>query len=176
LRAVLEDDVVLGVTALELERDFFVEVVLRILGFPVAKGHSEFVQQCAVDETCVLRRAVEFVLGDEGQVVLAAPAFQQVLERFAHHGFTVRAANLLQAVEFTQVLIDEYLAHWRRAFFCAGAGLRAAASSIAPSCISGSVAGTRTRPAKRPRSTTVVSEVRLRGGAVMACRRWLRAS
>jgi hypothetical protein len=108
---VFEDDVVLRVAALELVFDLGVEDVFGILGLPVAEGHAQLMQQRAVDEARVFRRAVELVLGDEDQVVLLAPALEQVLERLAHHRFAVRAADLLQHVELGEVLVDQDLAH-----------------------------------------------------------------
>jgi len=111
LRAVLEDDVVLRIATLELERDLGVDVVLRILGFPVAEGHAQLVEQCAVDEARVVGGAVELVFGDEHEVVLLAPALEQVLEGFANDRFAVRSADLLQSVEFAEVLVDQDLAH-----------------------------------------------------------------
>ena len=53
LGAVLEDDVVLRVATLELVRDLGVEVVLFVLGFPVAERQAQFVHQRAVDVTAL---------------------------------------------------------------------------------------------------------------------------
>ena len=111
LRAVLEEDVVLRVAALELEGDLGVQVVGLVLGFPVAEGHAQHVQQGAVDIAAFAGLGVEFVLGHKLQVLLAAPGFEQVLERLAHHRFTQAAADFLDPVELGQVLVDQNLAH-----------------------------------------------------------------
>jgi hypothetical protein len=45
------------------------------------------------------------------QVVLLAPALEQVLEHLAHDRFAVRAADLFENVELGEVLVDQDLAH-----------------------------------------------------------------
>jgi len=111
LGAVLEHDVVLRVAAAEFGGDLGVEVVAVVLGFPVAEWHAQFVQQGAVYVAAVAGLGVEFVLGHEHEVVLAAPALEQVLERLAHHRFAAAAADFLEPVEVGEVLVDEDLAH-----------------------------------------------------------------
>ena len=98
LGAVFEDDVVLRVAALELVADLVVEVVVRVLGLPVAEGHAQFVQQRAIDECLSLVALSMLVLGDETQVVLPAPALEQILERLAHDGFALTAADFFDDV------------------------------------------------------------------------------
>src|SRR5574337_1902487 len=85
----------------------------RPRGLPVTAGGLLLSARSnrAVDEAGVAGLAVELVLGDEDQVVLPAPALEQVLERLAHDRFARRAADLLQPVEFGEVLVDEDLAH-----------------------------------------------------------------
>ena len=60
---VLEDDVVARVASVELGMDFGVEVVVAVLGLPVAAGHAEGVADCTVGP--VAQGGVELV--DESQ-------------------------------------------------------------------------------------------------------------
>ena len=68
----LENDVVAGVALVELEFDFLFEVVLFVLGFPVAVGQVEGIDQCAVDDDGGATGALDAVLGDEGEMDFAA--------------------------------------------------------------------------------------------------------
>ena len=67
---VLEDDVVAGVATVELGLDFGVEVVVAVLGLPVAPGHAEGVADGAVGP--VAQGCVELV--DEGELVAVVAA------------------------------------------------------------------------------------------------------
>jgi hypothetical protein len=111
LRGVFEDDVVLRIAALELEGDLLVEVVLCVLGLPIAEGHAQLVHQRAIDCADVLGGAVEPVLGDEDQALLVAPVFEQPLEGLAHTALAVAATDLLDPVELGKVLVDQDLTH-----------------------------------------------------------------
>ncbi len=84
----------------------------RVLRFPVAEGHAQFVQQRAVDEARVLGGGCRAcIFGEKTRSWLPAPALEQVAEGAAHHAFAVRAAHPLQPVELREVLVDQDLAH-----------------------------------------------------------------
>jgi len=85
LARVLEDDVVLRIAATELALDLLVEIVLFVLRLPIAERHAQLVQQRSVDNAPLLCRSLDLVLRHEDQIARAAPALEQVLERFAHH-------------------------------------------------------------------------------------------
>ena len=53
---ILEDDVVLRIALRQLLADFLVEIVGRVLGFPVAEGHAQIVEDRAVGADAVLLR------------------------------------------------------------------------------------------------------------------------
>ena len=108
---IAEDDVVLRVALLELLGDLFVKFVGGVLGFPVTQRHAQLVQQRAIDGDVGFGRGLEWVFGQENQVVLAAPGLEQVLERLAHDGLALAAADLLDEVELLEVVVDEDLAH-----------------------------------------------------------------
>ncbi len=127
LGRILEDDVVLRVAAALLERDLGVEVVLLVLGLPVAERQAQRVEQGAVHVPALLGRRLDLVLGNEDQVVRPRPSLEEVLEGLAHHGLAMRARDPVQILELVQVLLDEELAH--------------ALQPLAPSVVSPSAAG-----------------------------------
>ena len=67
---VLEDDVVRGIAAVELALDFGIEVVVGVLGLPVAAGHAEGVLDRAVGPVAML--GVELV--NQGQLLAVVAA------------------------------------------------------------------------------------------------------
>ena len=91
---VLEHDVVPGIAPVELGPNLRVQVVVAVLGLPVAPGHAQGVLHRAVGDD-VARR---FQLGYEHQPfpVLAAVGVQAVLEGRADVQLVVRAAELHQ--------------------------------------------------------------------------------
>ena len=93
---VFEDDVVAGVAAVELGLDFGVEVVVTVLGLPVAAGHAEGVADGAVGP--VAQRGVELV--DEGELVavVAAVGVEAEGEGAADVLLVVGAAEVNEAV------------------------------------------------------------------------------
>jgi hypothetical protein len=101
----------LRVAAAELGFDLGVEVVLLVLRLPVAEGHAQLIEQRAVDVAPVFRLGLDFVFRHEHQIVRTRPAFQQILERFPHHRFAMRARDLAQVLQLVEVLLDEDLAH-----------------------------------------------------------------
>ena len=100
LTNVLEDDVVLGVAALELFRDLFIEIIVAVLGFPVAERHAQFVQQGAIDVALVARQRIEFVFRDEDKIVLFAPGLEQILECLVQHALRVVPETFLRAASW----------------------------------------------------------------------------
>ncbi len=98
LGRVLENNVVLRVAAAELVFDLGVEVVLLVLRLPVAERHAQFVEQRAIHVAPVFRLGLDLVFRHEHEIMRARPAFQQVLEGFAHHRFAVRAGDLTQVL------------------------------------------------------------------------------
>jgi len=121
-----------GVAALELGGDLGIEVVGFVLGLPVAEGHAQFVQQRAVDIAAIAGRGIEFVLGHEYHIVLAAPGLEQILEGLAQHRFTPAPAGLAQAVELGQVLADQRLAQACLPLFFPGADFSTARRGVCP--------------------------------------------
>lgn len=111
LARIFEDDVVLRIAALELQLDLGVEVVALVLGFPVAEWQAQAVQQRAVHVAAFPGGRFDFVFGNEGEVVRAAPVLQQILECLAYHALAVRATDLAQPREFGEVVLDQHAGH-----------------------------------------------------------------
>ena len=76
---VLENNVVSGIAPVELGLDFGVQVVVGVLGFPVAPRHSQRVLHRAVG--FVARRGLQFRDQYQPFPVVAAVGIQTVLER-----------------------------------------------------------------------------------------------
>lgn len=55
---------------------------------------------------------LEWVFGQENQVVLAAPGLEQILEGLAHDGFALATADPFDQVKLLEVFVNEKLAHW----------------------------------------------------------------
>ena len=96
-----------------------VEAVLAILEGKVdkvqrsleAKMHAA-AEALAFEQAALLRDQLKALASTtEHQVVAARIALEQVLERLAHHRFAVHAADLAQAREFVEVLVDEQFRH-----------------------------------------------------------------
>lgn len=87
------DDVVARIAFPRLGGDLGVEIVIGVLGFPIAERHAQRVEQCAVEVDAVLLRRGDCMLGNEQQVVGAAPALEQILERLAQHAFAAAARD-----------------------------------------------------------------------------------
>ena len=85
----LENDIVAGVAFVELEFDFFFEVVLFVLGFPVAVRQVEGIDQCAVDDDGGAAGALDAVLGDERELHFATALGEKVLEGAADGHFVI---------------------------------------------------------------------------------------
>lgn len=112
---VLEDDVALRIAAAELESDLGVQIILLVLGLPVAEGDAQLVQECAIHVPAVLCGRDDLVLWDEDEVIRLAPGLEQVLEGLADHRLSSVAGELLEISEVVQVLVNENLAHARTA-------------------------------------------------------------
>ena len=110
-RIVGEDDIVLWIALAEFRLDLGRKVVVLVLRFPIAERHAQAVEQRAVDIDARHLPGQDVVFGDELQVVRAAPAFQQVLERLAQHAFAPAARNRAQPVQFGPVFVDQLTAH-----------------------------------------------------------------
>ena len=82
----LEEDVVARVAGLELALDFRGQVVVNILGLPIAVRQLEIVDQRAVHDDA-LAAGVERELRHEGPAGLAGAGFEEGLEGGAHGGF-----------------------------------------------------------------------------------------
>ena len=76
-----------------MQHDFGIEVVVAVLGLPVAEGHAQLVQQRAIDVALLLGERVQPELRHEDQVVQAAPALEQVLECLADDAFAQLAGD-----------------------------------------------------------------------------------
>lgn len=96
-----------GAAAPRLELDFPVEIVVRVLRFPVAERQAQAVQQRAIDVAPLFGWRFDLVLRHESEVLRAAPALEQVLERLADDAFALAAADLAQARKIAQVVLDQ---------------------------------------------------------------------
>lgn len=110
-RVVAEDDVVLRVAILEFLADLGIQVVVGVLGFPIAQRHAQFMQQRAVNGDVGFGGGLERVFGQKHQPVLFAPGLEQVFECLAHDGLAAAAADLLDEIELLEVVVDQELAH-----------------------------------------------------------------
>ena len=82
----LEEDVVARVAGRELALDLGGQVVVFVLGLPVAVREVELVDQGAVNDDASAGARVDGVLGHEGPAELAGAVFEQGLEGGAHGG------------------------------------------------------------------------------------------
>ena len=106
-QGVLEEDVVARVAAVELARDFGVQVVVGVLGLPVAPRHAQR----------VLHRAVGYDAGEDAQLghqrqllpVIAAVGGQAALERGPDVQLAVGAAVLDQLPLGRVVVLDVWV-------------------------------------------------------------------
>ena len=101
---VLEEDVVFGVAPVELDLDFSVQVVVGVLGLPVAPRHPQRVLDGAV--RLVARGGLQFRDQHQSFPVIPAVGIQAVLERWANVLLVVRTAELYQLLQFGAVLFD----------------------------------------------------------------------
>ena len=109
---ILENYVVLRIAAPELLGDFRVEVVVCVLGFPIAARQPHLgLDQRAVHIAALVQCRLVLVFGDEQQTFALAPVLEQGLEGLAHDGFAVRAGGFAQVGKVVEVLLDEQLAH-----------------------------------------------------------------
>ena len=101
---VLEDDVVLGVAPVELGLYLGVQVIVGVLGLPVAPGHPQRVLDCAVG--LVAWRSPQ--LRDQHQFfpVVAAIGIEAVLEGRPDVLLVVRTAEVDELPETGAVLVD----------------------------------------------------------------------
>ena len=83
----LEKDVVARVAGRELALDLRRQVVVDVLGLPVAVGEAEIVDEGAVNDDAFVAPRAEGVFGHEGPAALAGAVFEEGLERGAHRGF-----------------------------------------------------------------------------------------
>ena len=90
LSAVLEDDIVLRVALAQLLVDFDVEIVVLVLGLPIAERHPQIMEDRTVRPDAVLLRRGELILRNEDEVFLPRPGLQQVLERGLSGSLCVR--------------------------------------------------------------------------------------
>ena len=108
---IAEDDIVFRVALAEFGLDLAFEVVVFVLGFPIAKRDAKRVKQRSVGVDAVARLGDDLVLGDEHELVRLAPAAQQILERLAQHAFAAASGNCAQPVKFSPIFIDQLSAH-----------------------------------------------------------------
>ena len=83
----LEEDIVARVAGLELALDLGGQVVVNVLGLPVAVRQPEIVDQRAVGDDALAASGVERELRHEGPAALAGAGFEEGLEGGAHRGF-----------------------------------------------------------------------------------------
>ena len=103
---VFVDNVVARIALGGLLADFLVEIVVRVLGFPIAEGNPDRVNECTVDIAAVAGRRDVLVFRKEDQVAALAPPFEQVLERFPYDAFTLAAGGRVETVELTAIFGD----------------------------------------------------------------------
>jgi len=60
--AILKDDVIAWIAATKLGGNFLIEIVLLVLGFPIAKGYAKLIDQRAIDDAPVAVLLGQFVL------------------------------------------------------------------------------------------------------------------
>ena len=99
---ILEEDVVLRITAAEFLLDFCVEIVFLVLRLPKAERHPQFVQQRTVNEATVSRRRVQPIFGNEDQVFQRPQSFKSVLNA----SLTTELANLARYSPQIRELVD----------------------------------------------------------------------
>ncbi|MGV1682197.1 hypothetical protein [Sphingopyxis sp. NJF-3] len=88
-----EDDIVARIAFAEFCLDLGRQIVVGVLGFPITERHAQPVQQRAVDIDARHLLGQHIMLGDELQIVRAAPALQQILERLAKHTLALGPRN-----------------------------------------------------------------------------------
>lgn len=94
----LEEDIVARVAGRELALDLRGQVVVDILGFPVAVGEAEIVDQGAVDDDAFVTPRADGMFEHEGPAALTGAVFEEGLEGGTHRGF-VGDAKLGELVE-----------------------------------------------------------------------------
>ena len=104
---VLKDDVVSGISPVELGLDLRVQVVVGVLCLPVTPGHPQAVLDGAVG--FVDWRGLQF--GDQHQPfpVITAVGIQAVLEGRADVLLVIRTAELYQLLQLGAVLLDVWV-------------------------------------------------------------------
>ena len=101
----LEEDVVARVAGRELALNFGWEVVVDVLGLPVAVGETKVVNERPVDDDAFAAAGVEGVFGHEGPAALAGAVFEEGLEGGADGGF-VGDAEVCKPVERGVIVFD----------------------------------------------------------------------
>ena len=109
----LEEDVVARVAGRELALDLGGEVVVDILGLPVAVGEAEVVDQRAVDDDAFVAPRADGVFGHEGPATLTGNVLEEGLESGAYRGF-VGDAELGELVEDGVVEFDGLVRRFER--------------------------------------------------------------
>ncbi|MGY2939563.1 hypothetical protein ACVWZ6_009165 [Bradyrhizobium sp. GM6.1] len=71
-----ENDIVLRITLPLLFLYSLVKLVAGILGFPITKWHTDFVQECTINVTAVFSRANVLVFSNEDEILLPSPLLQ----------------------------------------------------------------------------------------------------
>jgi hypothetical protein len=84
----LKDDAVVRITLVELGLDLAVEIVLFVLGLPVAVSEVEGVEQSAVDDDTAFG-ALDRKLGNKSEMELSWAIGEQLGESIADLGFIV---------------------------------------------------------------------------------------
>jgi hypothetical protein len=85
----LEGDVAARIAALQLGADSLLQVVVIVLGFPIASRQTEGVEQCAVNADGVQLGRLEWVLGHQCQVELPPATCKHALEGAADRHLVV---------------------------------------------------------------------------------------
>ena len=104
---VLEDDVVARIAFVHLALDFAVQVVVFVLGLPVAVGKVEGVEESAVYDvsSCCGHGSFNAEFGDESEFEFASAGGEQVLKGAAD-GHLVVDVELAELVESGVVVLD----------------------------------------------------------------------
>ncbi len=89
----------------ELVLNLPVQIIVGILGFPIAKREAHR-EQCAIGVYALAIGAHNFMLRGEDKLMPPPPAFEQILERFAEYAFAPTARYRLQPVQFGAIFVD----------------------------------------------------------------------
>ena len=104
---ILEDDVVLRIAAPELLLDLLLELVVGVLGFPMAERHANVVKHRAVGIDGGLLRGQMRIFFEEDQLLRRCPVIQKSPEGRADHLLVGYSGELPQPVDLVEILLDQ---------------------------------------------------------------------